>query len=135
MPSRRSRVRGLPTPEPASGDTPPPERDEEPGLAAATAPQVAATPEPPAVEVGEGPVDHIRRQEAARYATAPRSPRTMRVYDPLYDRLTELVRALDDEGYRTDRTEIIHALLHFELPEDAHGVRKLVRRWRRLLAG
>jgi hypothetical protein len=45
-----------------------------------------------------------------------------------------LVRALEDEGELTDRTELIQALLHFELPEDAPAARKLLRRWRRFLA-
>ena len=77
-------------------------------------------------EEGEGRGASMRR--------APRSPRTLRLYDPLYGRVGALQRALEDEGELTDRTELIQALLHFELPEDAAAARKLLRRWRRFLA-
>jgi hypothetical protein len=71
---------------------------------------------------------------ASLYSGVARSPRTLRIYDPLYARVGALVRALEDEGYSTDRTELIQALLHFELPADVAGARKLLRRWRRYLA-
>lgn len=52
------------------------------------------------------------------------------MYSSLYERLTTLVRELEDTGYRTDRTELLHALLHFELPRDPGSARKLIRRFR-----
>ncbi len=59
-----------------------------------------------------------------------RDPRTFRMYSSVYERLTILVRELEDTGYRTDRTELHHALLHFELPRDPESARKLIRRFR-----
>jgi hypothetical protein len=53
------------------------------------------------------------------------------MYASVYERLTVLVRDLEDAGYRTDRTELLHALLHFELPRDTEAARKLIRRFRR----
>jgi len=73
-------------------------------------------------------------RDARRYVDDARLPRTMRLSTALYEDLGRLVRELEDQGYRTDRTELVHALLHYELPVDAEGARKLVSRWRQLIA-
>jgi hypothetical protein len=58
----------------------------------------------------------------------------MRLSSALYEDLGRLVRELEEQGYRTDRSELVHALPHYELPLDAESARKLVGRWRRLIA-
>jgi hypothetical protein len=143
MPGRRDRVRGLPDSdatapiaEPAAAPVAEPFAE-----SLAEEPATAAEPAASASEgSGQGEGDRSARQgdgdaRSAGYRGAPRSPRTLRLYDPLYARIGALVRALEDEGELTDRTELIQALLHFELPEDAASARELLRRWRRFLAG
>lgn len=148
MPDRRDRVvRGLPDPEsaepvvlpPADERPPAPASDErgggeldgQAGSARRLGGRSRAASEP-AVPAGaeEGDAAPV----ASPYVGVARSPRTLRIYDPLYARVGALVRALEDEGYGTDRAELIQAVLHFELPPDAAGARKLLRRWRRYLA-
>lgn len=70
--------------------------------------------------------------------TAPRDPYAgaatkqvnTRLLEPLHTRYVHLVRELDDAGYRTSLTEILHALLE-DGPETAEEARQLVRDWRR----
>ncbi len=120
MQSRRSQVRGLP-------DPPAPAKEE----VRAPTPSVEspAAPQPRADEA-----ERPGLRDARRYAGDVRLPRTMRLSSALYEDLGRLVRGLEDQGYRTDRTELVHAVLHYELPLDADGARKLVGRWRRLIA-
>jgi len=120
MPSRRASVRGLPDPPPAP-----------------TAPEAVETVVAEATDAPKWatePVERPRLRDARRYVDDARLPRTMRLSTALYEDLGRLVRELEDQGYRTDRTELVHALLHYELPVDAEGARKLVSRWRQLIA-
>lgn len=64
------------------------------------------------------------------YAGAGTRQVNTRLLEPLHTRYVLLVRELDDEGYRTSLTEILHALLE-EGPATADEARELVRRWRR----
>lgn len=54
----------------------------------------------------------------------------MRLLEPLHARYMQLVRDLDDDGYRTSLTEVTHALLDAG-PTHPDEVRQLVRAWRR----
>lgn len=133
MPGRRDRVvRGLPDPEPVEPVAEPPaEKPDRPRASprrrASRSSSVNNAVVPDGAEEGDAaPV-------SSPYVGAARSPRTLRIYDPLYARVGALARALEDDGYSTDRTELIQAVLHFELPEDATAARKLLRRWRRYL--
>jgi len=56
----------------------------------------------------------------------------VRVLAPLLQRYKRLLRDLDDDGFETNLTEVIHALLH-QGPSDADAVRAAVRAWRRTL--
>ncbi len=51
---------------------------------------------------------------------------------PLLLRYKRLLRDLDDEGFDSTLTELVHALLH-EGPGTPDEARELVRRWRRTL--
>jgi hypothetical protein len=92
---------------------------------------------PPAV----GEVD-----EATVVSSAPSAPRApqhlnprdgtrqlnVRVLAPLLARYKRLVRDLDDEGFETSVTEIVHALL-LAGPDSCEEARQAVRGWRRAL--
>jgi len=85
-----------------------------------------------------------RRQKASRatdgepetavnpYTGAGTTSLNVRVLVPLHARYRQLVRALEDEGYRTSSTEIFQALLHFG-PANTDEARELIRRWRAVL--
>jgi hypothetical protein len=56
----------------------------------------------------------------------------VRVLAPLLARYKRLVRDLDDEGFDTSITELVHALLHAG-PRTPTEARRAVRDWRRAL--
>jgi hypothetical protein len=56
------------------------------------------------------------------------------VMAPLLARYKRLVRDLDDEGFDTTVTELVHALLESG-PATPAEARALVRQWRRVLDG
>ena len=58
----------------------------------------------------------------------------LRLRLPLHRRYRELLRELDQEGFDTTLTEIIHALLHHHGPRDTVSAKDLVRAWRRTIA-
>lgn len=100
----------------------------------------AVVARPAAVEpagAGPGPAPPARPAPPIP-ASAPRDPYAgagtkqvnTRLLEPLHTRFVLLVRQLDDEGYRTSLTEILHALLE-EGPDTPDEARELVRRWRR----
>jgi hypothetical protein len=62
----------------------------------------------------------------------PTRPLSVRVMHPLIDHYKKLVRELEDTGFDTTVTELVHALLHAgpQMPAEA---RLLVRDWRRHL--
>lgn len=66
------------------------------------------------------------------YTGAGTTSLNVRVLVPLHGRYRQLVRALEDEGYRTSSTEIFQALLHFG-PPNTDEARELIRRWRAVL--
>jgi len=66
------------------------------------------------------------------YTGAGTTSLNVRVLVPLHGRYRQLVRALEDEGYRTSSTEIFQALLHFG-PANTDEARELIRRWRAVL--
>ena len=73
----------------------------------------------------------------------PTRPLSIRVMERLHARYKRLVRELEDEGFDTSVTELVHALLVTELvhalleagPATGEEARAVVRRWRRLLDG
>jgi hypothetical protein len=64
-----------------------------------------------------------------RAATKPLSVRLMA---PLLLRYKRLLRDLDDEGFDSTLTELVHALLH-QGPRTTDEAREVVKRWRRTL--
>jgi hypothetical protein len=68
---------------------------------------------------------------AAAYAASAKTARTHRLPDVVYSRVEQLVWDLRQDGVKTSNTEILQALLHFELPGDTDAATDLVRRWRR----
>lgn len=66
------------------------------------------------------------------YTRAGTTSLNVRVLVPLHGRYRQLVRTLEDEGYRTSSTEIFQALLHFG-PANTDEARELLRRWRAVL--
>lgn len=64
------------------------------------------------------------------YAGAPSRQYNTRLLEPLHARYVQLVRDLEDEGYRTTMTELVHALLDAG-PQTPAEARELVRGWRR----
>ena len=53
---------------------------------------------------------------------------------PLLGRYKRLLRDLDDEGFETTLTELVHALM-LTGPATTDEARELVRQWRRTLDG
>ena len=70
------------------------------------------------------------RRHANPYEGAPTRQFNTRLLLPLHERYARLARRLEDEGFDTTVTEIVHALLH-EGPTDLDETEALVRRWRR----
>ena len=140
MPTSRRAIRGLPQPPDrgaaAGGTSPQPLEPTSASLVetgAVVADEVTQTP------ATEGTGQQQERSDAGGRTvpaeTAQRDPRTFRVYRDLHAELTRLVREVEDRGLQSDRTELLHALLFYELPATADGAEKLVRRWRRAQAG
>jgi len=149
----RRRVPGMPP----SGD---PAEQSAPGLVAVASPGesdgaqtgeeqlVEERPEPDAAEAAAKPAaakrSPSRRPRASAradgeaetgvnpYTGAGTTSLNVRVLVPLHGRYRRLVRALEDEGYRTSSTEIFQALLHFG-PPNTDEARELIRRWRVVL--
>lgn len=109
----------------------------------AEAPAAAAEDEPAAparpslaVAAAPRPAPKAKRKRAA--PEAPRDPYAgaasrqvnTRLLEPLHTRYMQLVRELDDDGYKTSFTEVLHALLD-DGPTTADEARELVRAWRR----
>jgi hypothetical protein len=94
----------------------------------------------PAVEPAADPAatDAATAQTPPAAGRAPRDPYAgagtkqvnTRLLEPLHTRYVQLVRQLEDEGYRTSLTELLHALME-EGPATPDDARELVRRWRR----
>lgn len=90
-------------------DTPPPPIEARPPLAVApVAPERARDP----------------------YAGAASRQVNTRLLEPLHTRYMQVVRELEDDGYKTSFTELLHALLDTG-PTTADEARELVRAWRR----
>jgi hypothetical protein len=81
----------------------------------------------------EAIVSRPRSDEALSRRT-PTRPLSVRVMAPLVARYKRLARDLDDEGFDTTVTELVHALLESG-PATPDEARALVRRWRRILDG
>jgi hypothetical protein len=123
MATRRRAVRGLPHPPPAT-----PAAEEPSGL----------PEEPPAPRSRREAVDGrpgVGEGRIAPARTAHRNPHTFRLYDELFAELTRLLRELEDVGVKSDRTELLHALLYYDLPATGEAAEKLIRRWRKVQAG
>ena len=125
MATRRRAVRGLPQPPGALGA--PAEQGQEGARTAET-----RSPQPPEREEGR-PGGGEGRVAPAR--SARRDPHTFRLYRDLFAELSRLVRELEDRGVKTDRTELLHALLYYDLPATGETAERLIRRWRKLQAG
>jgi len=63
------------------------------------------------------------------YAGAATRQFNTRLLEPLHQRYSALLRQLEDDGYKTSMTELLHAMLHAG-PENADQARKLIRDWR-----
>jgi hypothetical protein len=81
-----------------------------------------AAPPPPAVVP---PAPQLDRRAGSRQLN-------VRVLTPLLDRHKALIRALEDDGFETNLTEVVQALLH-RVPDDPAEIRAAVRAWRRAL--
>ena len=62
--------------------------------------------------------------------SAGSKPLNVRILIPLLQRYQQLVRELNDAGYRTSLAELIHALMH-PGPSTPDEARALIRDWRR----
>jgi len=106
-----------------ASDAPVDTRDQ---TAAAAMPVRERTPAPATAPATAKPSDPPRDP----YAGAPSRQYNTRLLEPLHSRYVQLVRDLEDEGYRTTMTEIVHALLDAG-PTAADDARELVRAYRR----
>jgi hypothetical protein len=80
---------------------------------------------PPAAAAGAPAAPQFDRRAGSRQLN-------VRVLTPLLDRHKALIRALDDDGFETNLTEVVQALLH-GVPDDPGEIRRAVRAWRRTL--
>ena len=80
---------------------------------------------PPAAAVPPAPTPQLDRRAGSRQLN-------VRVLTPLLDRHKALIRALDDNGFETNLTELVQSLLH-RAPDDPSEMRATVRAWRRAL--
>lgn len=133
--TRRERPAGFASPTaPAPATAPTPERQTAPSPASDTAladqePQRKPTtreaprqPRPSRAPSSTGTRDP--------YADAPVHQINVRLLTPLRDRYHQLSRELNDDGFRTNFTEILTALMD-DGPTTADDARELVRRYRR----
>ncbi len=80
-------------------------------------------------------VSSVANASARREGLDPRGGTrqlNVRVLAPLLERYKRLVRDLEDEGFETSVTELVHALL-LAGPESCEEARQAVRGWRRAL--
>lgn len=101
--------------------------DVEPAAPARPSLAVAAAPQPAPRAKRKRAAPEVARDP---YAGAPSRQVNTRLLEPLHSRYMQLVRELEDDGYKTSFTEVLHALLD-DGPTTADEARELVRAWRR----
>jgi len=69
------------------------------------------------------------------YAGVPKVSVNMKLLQTLWEQLGANARALEELGLRTNRTELVEAMLHRELPATPDELAELVRAFRRARAG